>query len=61
MKGGDKVTKEEIVLELTLEALKRFDYKVSEYGGNTHQEHIDYISETTYKIYNNIYKNLIID
>ncbi len=52
------MTKEEVALELTLAALEKFDYKVSEYGGNTMQEHIEYISETAYEIYNKIYENL---
>ena len=54
------MTKEELALKLTLAALERFDYKVSDYSGNSMQEHIKYISETAYKIYNNIYNNLSI-
>lgn len=54
------MTKEEVVLQLTLAALEKFDYKVSEYDGNSMQEHAEYISKTTYKIYNNIYENLTI-
>jgi len=55
------MTKEEITLQLTLSALEKFDYKVSEYQGNTMEEHTEYISEITYKIYNNIYENLTMD
>lgn len=60
MEGGGNMNKEEIALKLTLVAMERFDYKVSEYAGNTIQEHASYISEISYKIYNDIYNNLTV-
>lgn len=53
------MSKEEIVLQLTLKLLDNFNYDFSEYGGNTLEEHANFCSEVASTIYNNIYNEIL--
>ncbi|MED0676952.1 hypothetical protein ABEV55_12400 [Aneurinibacillus thermoaerophilus] len=52
------MTKEEIALQLTLAILEKFDYKVSEYDGNTMTEHQEYLSKIATNTFNHIYNSI---
>ncbi|MNW37018.1 hypothetical protein D3C74_140470 [compost metagenome] len=55
------ISKNEVVLQLTLKALDNFKYDVNEYGGNTLSEHAAANAEIVATIFNGIYDRILKD
>lgn len=57
--GGENLSKNEVVLQLTLKVLENFSYNVNDFGGNTLQEHAKINAELVATIYNEIYNSIL--
>ena len=52
------MSKKEIALQITLQLLENFSYKVNEYGGNTLTEHATELSKLATTLYNGVYSQI---
>lgn len=55
------ITKNEVVLQLTLKALENFKYDVNEYGGNSLKEHAKISADIVATIFNGIHDQILKD
>ncbi|WP_301627342.1 hypothetical protein [Paenibacillus apis] len=56
-----KISKNEVVVQLTLKTLENFKYDTEEYGGNTLSEHAAINAEIVATIFNGIYDRILKD
>lgn len=52
------MSKDEIILQLTLKLLENFEYNVEDYGGQTFTEHAENSAGITAVIFNTLQKHL---
>ncbi|MEK5038825.1 hypothetical protein [Sporosarcina sp. FSL K6-3457] len=53
--------KNEVVLQLTLKLLDKFDYKIEDYGGTPLKEHAEISSKIASQIFNAIHDEILKD